>query len=145
MPSGDSVHDPGLARAKQRLELALPKLRNGLLELVRHLLVVGRRLDVAEDPNRRRAARVLRQPRKRETERRLVEVRVVDERLALAFEHLQRTVTKLPHALLAVLAEANRLIVFEVDPIRLVVAHEVERAVVEDVAVLEDLHERGAA
>src|SRR2546421_445073 len=50
------------------------------------------------------------------------------------------------HRLLrALLTEPDRRPVLQVDPVRLVVPDEVERAVVVDVAVLEDLDERRAA
>ena len=47
----------------------------------------------------------------------------------------------LPHALLVIRSEQHRPPVLQIDPVRLVLAHEVERIVVEDVAVLEDLQE----
>src|SRR5207245_1991057 len=59
---------------------------------------------------------------------------------------LDRAVASLAEAVLrALLAPADRLAVLEVDPVLLLLAHEVERVVVEDVAVLEDLDERAAA
>ena len=73
-------------------------------------------------------------------------VRVVHQQLRLVphLDDLDATVTALTHAFRALLVEADRLAMLEVDPVRLVLAHEVERAVVVDVAVLEDLHERAA-
>jgi hypothetical protein len=115
-----------------------------LLELVGHLLVVDRARDVAEHPERRRTHRAEREPRHRERDRRLGMVRVPYERVSVAVEYLDRPVLAQPDRALAVLPEPHGLAVLEVDPVRLVVAHGLERIVVVDVAVLEDLDERGA-
>src|SRR5207302_1643310 len=66
-------------------------------------------------------------------------------RLVRHLDDLDAPVGPLPHALLLLLAEADRRAVLEVDAIRLVLADEIECTVVVDVAVLEDLDERTAA
>src|SRR5437588_11121317 len=121
-----TLNPPGIAGPKQPLELAgLPFLR--LSDLSGHQLVIDPALHVPEDAYRRRAARFARQPAQREREARLHVARVVDYQLRLVphLHDLNGAVRALPHALLAVLAEADRLAVLQVDPVRLVVAHEV--------------------
>ena len=72
-------------------------------------------------------------------------VLVVDEQRLLPHvrhrDDLGRAVLPDAHAALAVGAEARRLAVLQVDAVLLGLAHGVERAVVVDVAVLEDLDE----
>ena len=74
---------------------------------------------------------------------------VVDEQRVLPHlchrDDLRGAVLADAHAALTVGAEAHGLAVPQVDAILLGLAHGVERAVVVDVAVLEDLDERGAA
>src|SRR5437764_1265541 len=136
---------PGHAGAEERREIALA-LRARRVELLGHELVVDGTLDVAQDADRRRVRRRVRQPAQGERGARLGMVRVVHEQLRLVrnVDHFDASISALAHTLLALLAEADRLAVLEVDPVRLVLADEVEGAVVVDVAVLEDLHE-GAA
>ena len=70
---------------------------------------------------------------------------VVDEERVLPrlgdVDDAERAVRVLLDAALALDAEADPLAVLEVDPVPLLLAHDVERAVVVDVAVLEDLDE----
>src|SRR6478736_1534659 len=66
---------------------------------------------------------------------------VPDEGVAVTVEDLGRAVVSQPHPSLSVRPEPDRLAVLEVDPVFLVLADEVERTVIEDVAVLEDLDE----
>src|SRR3954452_24842327 len=140
---------PGVARVEQRLEISGALLLHRGGELGVHAFVVARAIDVAEDADRRGADRVLREPREREREVRLVGVRRVHEQRVLAdlrdLDDLERAVRPADDALLVLGAEADRLAGLQVDPVRLVLAHLVEGAVVEDVAVLEDLDERRAA
>src|SRR2546421_10677754 len=71
-------------------------------------------------------------------------VRVPDQRVAVAVEDLGGAVRPKPHTSLSTRAKPDRLTVLEIDPVLLVLADEVEGAVVEDVAVLEDLDERAS-
>src|SRR5437588_8390448 len=138
---------PGVARVQQLLEVALAARADGGPDLLRHLLVVDRAVDVAEDADRDGADRRPGQPRQRERKARLGVVRVVDDEAALGrVSDLGRSIGPLTHALRRFLgAERDRLPVLEIDPVRLDLAHEVEGSVVVDVAVLEDLDERRAA
>src|SRR5436190_19126512 len=133
---------PGVAGAEQCREITLA-LRACSLELLRHELVVDGPLDVAQDADRRRPDGPLSEPCQGERGARLRVMRVVHEQLRLVrhVDDFDATVDPLPHALLPLLAKADRLPVLQVDSVRLVVADEVERAVVVDVAVLEDLDE----
>jgi len=74
-------------------------------------------------------------------------MRVMDEqfRLISHVHDLDAPIRTLPHSLLPLLAKPNRLPLLQVDPIRLFLADEVERAIVVDVSVLEDLDERATA
>ena len=71
----------------------------------------------------------------------------MDEQLRLVrhVNELDAAVRPLPDAPFILLTEPNRLPVLEVDPVRLVLADEVEGAIVVDVAVLKDLDERAPA
>ena len=115
-------------------------------KLLRHQVVVYGSVDVSEDPDRSGVRSGLSQTTERERRARLGVMRVVYKELRLIghVDDLDAAVRTLPDALLIFLTEANRLPVLEVDPVRLVLADEVERAVVVDVAVLEDLDERRA-
>ena len=94
-------------------------------ELLGHQLVVDRALDVAEDADRRRAVRRVREPRQREREARRLVVLVVDEqrrpRLAPSTSSHEPS-ARMPHAALALRAEADRLAVLEADPVLLLLA-----------------------
>jgi hypothetical protein len=70
-------------------------------------------------------------------------MRVMNEQLRLVshVHDLDAAISTLPDASLILLTKPNRLPVLEVDPVCLVLADEVERAVVVDVSVLEDLDE----
>ena len=118
-------------------------------ELLRHQVVVDRALDATEHAERHRTVGVVRDAGEPEREARLRARRVVDEERVLArlgdVDHAQRPVRVLDDALLALGAEPDPLAVLEVDAVALLLAHVVERAVVVDVAVLEDLDERRAA
>src|SRR5262249_43928583 len=121
---------PGIAGAEQAGEITLA-LRPCGFELPGHELVVDGPLDVPEDADRRRAARRPRQAGQRERQAGLHVVRVVHQELRLVADvhDLDRPVRTLAHALRALLAEADGLPVLQIDPVRLVIAHEVERAV----------------
>ena len=110
--------------------------------LVDEILVDGPR-DRAEDAERDGARRLPRQPGEREGETGVVAARIVAEEPSdRGVDDLERPVG--PHAD-ALLAPADLLARAEVEAVVLLVADDVERAVVVDVAVLEDLDERGAA
>ena len=108
-------------------------------------------VDDAEHAERRRRVVVVRQPGQRERQARVVAVGVVHEDRVLAdvgdLDDAQLTVGAHDDTLVAVGAEADRLTVLEVDHhllADLAAGDVVERAVVEHVAVLEDLDERRA-
>src|SRR3954471_22885542 len=102
---------PRVAGADERLQVAVSL---GVLELRRDELVVAVARDVTEDPQGHRAVGRVRDTRERERGRKIRLV-VHDARVA------------------------GRLAVPQVEAVLLLVPHEVERAVVVDVAVLEDL------
>src|SRR4029077_6445394 len=91
----------------------------------------------------RRPPRRLSKPAEGERRTRFSMVRIVDEELRLVrhVDDLDTSIRALPPPPFAVFTESNRLPVLEVDAVLLLLADEVERAVVVDVAVLEDLHE----
>jgi hypothetical protein len=62
-------------------EITGAALRLGVYQLCGHLILVHGALDVAEDPQRGRSVRSVRQPAEREGDRRIVPGRVVDEDL----------------------------------------------------------------
>src|SRR5438477_4989584 len=77
-PSASSVHDPHVAAVDELLELSAPLPRDGLLNLVRHEVLVGLALDVAEDADGLREIGLL-HAREHEGDRWVLDVRVVDE------------------------------------------------------------------
>src|SRR6266487_1939553 len=143
---GEPLDRPGVAGLEERRYVAL-LFGARRRELLGHQVVVDRALDVSEDPDRGRIHGGLGQAAKRERRTRLDVVCVMDEQLRLVryIDDLHAAIPTLPDAPLILLTEPNRLPVLEVDPVRLVLADEVERAVVVDVAVLEDLDERAPA
>src|SRR6478735_10662265 len=108
---------PRVAGAEQRLQVAVAL---GVLELRGDELVVALARDVTEDADRDRAVRLVRHARKRESSR---EVGLVVRDASVS----------------------DRLALLQIEAVLLLVSDEVERAVVVDVAILEDLDERGAA
>src|SRR3954469_16375083 len=151
----DSVDRPGVAGLEEAFEVALALVGACALELLFHLAVVHRALDVAEDADRGRPVRRVREPGDRRSQRRSGRPLVVHEQRVLSHlgdvDDLGRGVFAEPHAALSLRAEADRLALLERDPVLLLVANRVEGAVVVDVAVLVDLDEgrslvsRGAA
>src|SRR5204862_317516 len=146
--SGDG---PGVARAKQAVELARPESLAGGGQLPPGLLAVAGALDVAKDADRRRAGRALGEVGEGESLARVWLVRIVHEQCLLAhFRDLGHAGTPdrvANDAALAIRPEANRLVRTQADLVRLptLAAHRLEGAVVEDVAVLVDLDERRRA
>src|SRR4051794_17506297 len=104
---------PGIARPDQRSQIPRATLLGCALKLRCHQLVVARAVDVPEHADRGCAVRVLRYARQGERLRWVRGMRVMHQ-------------PGLPH----------RLALLEVDPVFLLLAHEVEGSVVEDVAVL---------
>src|SRR5205085_3889109 len=146
------VHDPHVAAVDELFELAAPLARDGFLDLVRHQVFVGRALDVAEDADGLREGREL-HAREHEGDRGVFLVRVVDEavrfvqaRLAPQLNHFGERPLH-ADAFVAVLAEDHRTPVLKIQNAfgsRGAFGEGVERAVVEDVAVLVDLDEGDA-
>ena len=130
-------------------EVAFPALRARVVDLTLEQVVVHGLLDVTEHSDGRHADGRQRQPAEREGQARLGVVLVVDEQRVLPHlvdrDDLGGAVLADAHAALTVGAEAHGLAVPEVDAVLLGVAHRLERVVVVDVAVLEDLDERRAA
>src|ERR671939_843399 len=81
------VDRPSVAGAKERGEVAFALLLLRVVDLLRQLVVVDGTLDGTEDAERRRVPLRERQARHGERERRVVAVRVPDERVTLAVEH----------------------------------------------------------
>src|SRR3989440_2130814 len=151
-PLDVSVHDPHVAAVDELLELSAPLPRDGLLDLVRHEVLVGLALDVAEDADGLREIGLL-HAREHEGDRWVLDVRVVDETVRFVEAGLRAQLDDLgaravhAYAAVSVFAEDHRLAVFEIEhavgadgPL----GERVERAVVEDVAVLVDLYEADA-
>src|SRR5205085_8491503 len=114
------VHDPHVAAVDELAELAAALARDGLLDLVRHQVLVGLALDIAEDADGLREGREL-HAREHEGDRGVFLVRVVDEavrfvkaRLAPQLNHLGERPLH-AYAAVAVLAEDHRLAVLEVE------------------------------
>ena len=148
--SRDRLADrPGLAAVQQRREIALAALLGRRRDLLGHQLVVDRAAHVAEDADRRAAVRLLRHARERERERRPTRAarraRARPSSLApqTSIEPSLRCRSAFSRSAPQRIGSPSR----SDDPVHafLVVAHEVERVVVEDRAVLEDLDERAAA
>ena len=135
---------------EQGAQIALAETLLGAHELGVHRLAVHRSVEVAEDPEARGLVRTEREVREPERQRRSAAGLMHDDAIGVdlgGLLDLQASVVAHDHALRA-LVEDDRFAVGEPD---LVVhalgllAQQVERAVVEDVAVLVDLDERGAA
>ena len=133
---------------EERREVALAPLLPRRVELLAHEIVVDRLLERAEDTERHGSVRLVRDPRQCEREARLGVCGVMDEERVLAglrdVDDPQRAVGVLLDAPLALDPEADPFPVLEVDAVALLLTDDVEGAVVVDVAVLEDLDERGA-
>src|SRR3954452_19233780 len=151
-PSVTSVDPPGVTARQQRGEVARACLGRRFLYLLVDLVVVGRALHRPEDADGCHAVVDVAQARQHERERRLLVRDVVDQQRALValvdVDDLEAAVAREPDTLLQVGPEPDRLALLEADDgavARLRLLQHVEGAVVEDVAVLQDLDERGAA
>ena len=158
---GASDDRPRVAAADQAGQPVLGRVRGGGGrggDLRARLVVVRRPLDLAEDADRRLVEVAgVGQPRDRERGARVLVVGVVDQQGVLADLGHQRHLDAagggpdqalVALAVLAGLAEPDRLAVLERDDrvgLGVLVLDRVERAVVEDRAVLVDLDERGAS
>src|SRR5215472_3784013 len=143
-----SAHGPGIAAAEQRLQVAGALLRLRVFELLVDRAVVGRTRDRVEDADRRRQRSLEVAEHEREREVGLV----VNDEVALGYAvaKMHRLGAHPVHAdaHVAILAEDERLAVLEHElmlGLEALVTDVVEGAVVEDVAVLQNLDERGAA
>src|SRR3954452_3665883 len=147
-----SVDPPGVATCEQCGEVAGAGFGCRVLDLLVDLVVVGRTLDRTEDADRRHTLVDVAETRQHERERRLLVSDIVDQQGALValvdIDDLEAAVPGEPDTLLQVRPEPDRLALLEADDgavagLRLL--QHVKGTVVEDVAVLQDLHERGAA
>src|ERR1044072_4266694 len=134
------------------VELAAPGACDRLFNLVREQVFIGFAPHVAEDADRLRELGLL-HAREHEGDRRVFDVHVVDEAIVLVQSRLAPQLDDLgartvhTDAVVAVLAEDHRLAVLKIE--HALGAHRplgegLERAVVEDVAVLVDLDEADA-
>ena len=145
------VDFPGGAGAEELVEVAGTLTLHRADQLALHLGLVGGPLDRAEHAHRRGHRRRRRQAGQRERQRRVCAGLVVHEEAVLAhvgdLDDLALTELVEDHAALVVGAEADRLAVAQLDEhvgARFLGGDPLERAVVEDVAVLVDLDERAA-
>src|SRR3954468_20804238 len=151
-PSVTSVDPPGVTARQQRGEVARTRLGHRCLDLLVDLVVVGRALHRPEDADGCHAVVDVAQPRQHERERRLLVRDIVDKQRALValvdVDDLEAAVPGEPDTLLQVGPEPDRLALLEADDgavARLRLLQHVESAVIEDVAVLQDLDEGGTA
>src|SRR5215510_639375 len=146
-PRGGLRDLPGVSRGQELADVAGPALRDGLLLLLEHQVLVHRRLDGAEHADGNRKVR-------REEigdELRRVDVLLVvnpEARLrhVLGSDHLRRYALHDQRAPIVGRPEQERLAVLEPELVlhlRLAVVDDVPGQIVVDVAVLEDLEERG--
>src|SRR3954451_13540316 len=147
-----SVDPPGVAACEQCGQIAGTCLRRCLVDLLVDLVVVGRALHGSEDADGRHAVIDVAEARQHERERRFLVRDVVDQQGALValvdVDDLEATVPRQPHALLQVGAEPDGFTLFQPDDGRVAglgLLEHIEGAVVEDVAVLQDFDESGAA
>src|SRR4051794_26244260 len=145
------VDGPGVLAAKQRLQCGRV-VRPGVAcrgDLLARGVVVCRPAHLAEDAHHHVIEVLLGQPGQRECIRGIVDLRVMDhdlvDRHVGGLGHLESE-ARLDDAVLAVGAERDWLAVADIDEPLLgaLLAKRVERAVVEDRAVLHDLDQRGA-
>ena len=140
-PLGDR---PGVRAVEEGAQVALALALDRGADLLVHEILVDGPVDRAEDPERHRAGGLPRQPRERERKPGIVAAGVVAEQAAdRGIDDLECPVGR---------ASARRVSpqrtsspALQVEPVLLLLADDVEGAVVVDVAVLEDLDERGAA
>src|SRR6266850_168674 len=149
-PATRSGHRPGRSRLEEPLEAPRPQLGGRLVRLALDQLFQPRAVGRVEDPHGNRVVGVV-HARQQVGERRLLRALVMHQEPRLggasrAERHHLGMQPLEPDPLVARLAEDQRLAVLEGDhPVAAHLARRegLEGAVVEDVAVLVDLHERG--
>ena len=146
------LHFPGVAGAEQFREIAGAALGDDVLDLLVHHVFVAREIvPIAENADRGREARPRLHVREEERVERTRMMRIVDDEVGFAdaiaeLHDFDVTIGFLADALVAVLAEDERFAVFEIDDVltaRIALGQIEPRAVVKDIAVLQNLDERG--